>query len=629
MDDRARWPSLALRIGITGHRWREPHHAHDERLDPQRAEKVRHELRRILVRIRHAVEQLHREQKGVFSDAPPVLSLISALAEGADELAAAVAVEPTVGYVLDVVAPYDLSVHGTRCAAGTPLRAIWDQARARLVLDGVPLADLPRAGETAARNEATLIEVNRRLVWNSDLVIAIWDGKPARGEAGTANVITRARLDGLPVIHIDATHPSRITVLDADASLTISDDGLDVIDALVARLLIPPAAGTPHTAHADAADADESSRTALNAYQAEQPPGWIVRAVSSRVYKVALRVLTFGTTQASLSATPDGPDALDVPWHHQPMLPAVTARRTAMLDPAFRRADYFATSYGARHRSTFTTILFAAPLAVACAWFGTQAAHAAKLWWFGSELALLLVLLLFYFNSRRLRFHERLLDYRLLAERLRHLGFLWPLGRSSPVVRVPAHAILSDPRPAWVNWWYRAITRQLGLAAVTYTPDVVDALRTQVRVELVAAQAKYNAVQHGHAHNANHWVHALPWIPLGLALVAATAHVLEHWIRFPEPLMHTLTPIGIVGPAFGAALHGFASQAGFQEIVMRTDASEQQLERFATRLDAIDVQAPLASAALGALTLELADMLGADLAGWRVDYLTRPVNPPG
>ena len=56
MDDRARWPSLALRIGITGHRWREPHYAHDERLDPQRAEKVRHELRRILVRIRHAVE---------------------------------------------------------------------------------------------------------------------------------------------------------------------------------------------------------------------------------------------------------------------------------------------------------------------------------------------------------------------------------------------------------------------------------------------------------------------------------------------------------------------------------------------------------------------------------------------
>ena len=629
MDDRARSPNLALRIGITGHRWREPHHAHDERLDPQRADKVRHELRRILVRIRQAAEQVHREQAGVFSREAPTLSLVSALAEGADELAAAVAVEPTVGYVLDVVAPYDLSMHAARCAVGTPLRTIWNQARARLVLDGVPLADVPRAGERAARDEATLIEVNRRLVWNSDLVIAIWDGKPARGEAGTANVIARARLDGLPVILIDATHPSMITVLDADSSRAISDDGLHVIDALVSRLLLPPAADASRTAQRDNADENESSRTALNTYQAERPPGWIVRALSSRVYKVALRVLTFGTTPASLSAVPADPDAVNVPWREQPLLPEVTARRAALLDPAFRRADYFATSYGARHRSTFTTILFAAPLAVACAWFGTQAADEAKVWWFGGELALLLVLLLFYFNSRRLRFHERLLDYRLLAERLRHLGFLWPLGRSSPVVRVPVHAILSDPRPAWVNWWYRAITRQLGLADVTYTPDVVDALRTQVRVELVAAQAKYNAVQHSHAHNTEHWVHALPWIPLGLALVAATAHFLEHWIALPKQLMHTLTPIGIVGPAFGAALHGFASQAGFQEIVMRTDASKQQLERFATRLDAIDVQAPLASAALGALTLELADMLGADLAGWRVDYLTRPVNPPG
>jgi hypothetical protein len=46
-------------------------------------------------------------------------------------------------------------------------------------------------------------------------------------------------------------------------------------------------------------------------------------------------------------------------------------------------------------------------------------------------------------------------------------------------------------------------------------------------------------------------------------------------------------------------------------------------------LEAIDVSAPLASKALGDLTLELADVMGEDLAGWRVDYLSRPVNPPG
>jgi hypothetical protein len=37
----------------------------------------------------------------------------------------------------------------------------------------------------------------------------------------------------------------------------------------------------------------------------------------------------------------------------------------------------------------------------------------------------------------------------------------------------------------------------------------------------------------------------------------------------------------------------------------------------------------LASQAVGDLVLDAADVMGEDLAGWRVDYLARPVNPPG
>ncbi len=646
MEDLARRPNLALRVGITGHRWRDKSDAPGVRLDRERAPEVRNAIRTILLRIRAIAAGVREKEATVFAAGAPVLSLVSALAEGADEIAADVATEDGVGFVLDVVAPYDFAAHDARCAPGTPLRALWDKARARLVLDGSAPPDGAESSAAAGRYERTLIEVNRRLVWNSDLVIAVWDGLPARGDAGTANVIARARLDGLPVLCVHASHPDRITVFDGDrdgargdempelgpgAPLDAADTGA-ALDAIVARLLRPPSQAATH---AHAAAKDESSGGALLDYEREREPGWLVRAVAARIYKIALRVLTLGTTQASLRAIPAEVGDIAVPWHALPDVPAIDTRRTDVIDAAYRRADYFATAYGARHRSTFTVILFVAPLAVVCAWLGSLAPEDWRAWFAGGELLLMIVLLLFYANSRRLRFHERMLDYRLLAERLRHLGFLWPLGRSSPVVRVPVHAILSDPRPAWVNWWYRAVTRQLGVAHVTYTPDVVKALATQVRHDLIAAQVEYNEAENARAENTEHWLHRWTWIVLVLALTAATLHLVEHQIahalhvELPEWFPVVLTSVGILGPAFGAAMHAFGSQAAFQEIAMRTETSKQQLDEFERRLNAIDVRAELASAALGTLTLELADMLGEDLAGWHVDNRSRPVNPPG
>ena len=616
-------PQLALRIGMTGHRWREPQHAVDERLDPARADAVKASVRAVLTRIRTAALAVQRAHPTLFADQPPGLALVSALAEGADELAASVALEPDVGFALDIVAPYDLATFAERCAPGTPTRQLWDAARARLVLDGQPLADEPERGTPRARHEATLVETNRRLVWNCDVIIAVWDGHEARGEAGTAQVIARARGEGLPVIHVHAVHPDRVTLLDAAGGATPTGDAWHAIDAVVTRLLEPPqpaAAALPKAAQA--------LQRALQDYIAESLPGVLVRQVSARVYRIVQWVLS---GSGSLGAIPPSPDAVDVPWDSLATTPAMNARRHNVIDPAYRRADYYASAYGARHRSTFTTILFAAPFAVVCAWLGSQVAAERKLFFAAGELLLLTVLTTFFLRSRRLRFHEKWLDYRLLAERLRHLGFLWPLGRNSPVIRVPTHAVFTDPRPAWVNWWYRAITREAGLAPVHLDPPTVTALAEQVRRDLIDAQLAYNRETHAVAHHAEHRLHLIPWVPLLMALAAAFAHVLEHLhlLHLEPSAVRLLTGVGILGPAFGAALHGFASQSGFQEVGIRTDASAQQLERFAERLAQIDLAKPLASKELGDLALSVADVMGEDLAGWRVDYLARPVNPPG
>ncbi len=584
---------------------------------------MKQSLRAVLVRIREAALVAQRMNAAHFIDRPPELSLVSALAQGADELAAAVAVEPDVGYALEIVAPYDLATYAERCAPGTPARRLWDAARARLVLDGQPLADEPEPGSTRARHEATLVETNRRLVWNCDLIIAVWDGHDARGDAGTAQVIARARVEGLPVIHVHAVHPERVALLDASGAVEPGDDVWTSIDSVVHRLIAPPqpAASTP-------VGAALAIQRALQDYVAESPPGMIVRRVSARVYSVVQFLLSGSGGGEPIPLSPAG---IDVPWQSVSTAPAMNARRRDIIDPAFRRADFYALAYGARHRSTFTTILFAAPFAVVCAWLGSLALPERKLYFAAAELLLLTLLTTFFLRSRRRRFHEKWLDYRLLAERLRHLGFLWPLGRNSPVIRVPTHAVFTDPRPAWVNWWYRAITREAGLASVHLDTPTVRALAGQLRDDLISAQLAYNRRAHEVALHAEHRLHFLPWIPLLMALAAALTHVLEHLhlLHLASSTVTWLTGIGILGPAFGAALHGFASQSGFQEVGIRTDASAQQLALFGERLGRIDLTRPLASLELGDLALSVADVMGEDLAGWRVDYLARPVNPPG
>ncbi|MBY0488762.1 MAG: hypothetical protein K2R93_02860 [Gemmatimonadaceae bacterium] len=620
-------PPLALRVGITGHRWREDGDAPDRGLDPAQADRYRDILRHILAEIADAAESVRSRPTARWSNAPTRLSLVTALAEGADMLAAQAARD--VGMVIELVVPHDLASLDARCAAGTDARALWDAAESRFILDGWhpaldPSSGSLNVGAAAQRTEDALIETNRRLVWNCDLLIAVWDGRPARGEAGTARVVAIAREEGVPVIHVPSLAPERWSVLDPDTGApTPPAQSPAALHLVVRRLLTPPATATG-MGHAVLG-------RALEEYAREAVPGWIVRHVTARLYKLVTFVLSGFDRDAGVRALPASPAALPVSWQHTPGSATASARRASWLDAAFRRADYFATAYAARHRSTFTTILALAPMAVIFAACGQEAPESAKGTWALAELAVLLVLIGFFFRSRQLRFHEKWLDYRLLAERLRHHGFLWMIGRASPVMRVPAHPIATDPRPAWVNWQYRALTRPLGVPPIALGPDTLRELAADVRRGLVEAQAEYCRVTHRIAHHADHWLHGLPWFPLVAAIGAALTHVVAHALHrtIPERLDTWITPIGVIGPAIGAALHGFANQAGFQELGIRADASAQQLERFLTRLDLLDLSHPLASRALGDLVLEIADVLGEDLAGWRVDWLARPLSPPG
>jgi hypothetical protein len=158
-----------LRLGVTGHR----------RIDHPEA---------VDVRVGDVLDDLSAR------DLDGEVELWSSLAEGADRIAASLAVER--GHVLRVVLPLRVEDYETDFPDSVEeFRSLLGAAAA------VVIAAPERTREDAYR--AAGIEI----IEASDVLIAVWDGLPARGRGGTAEIVHEARARGLPLIWIDAGDP--------------------------------------------------------------------------------------------------------------------------------------------------------------------------------------------------------------------------------------------------------------------------------------------------------------------------------------------------------------------------------------------------------------------------------------
>jgi len=170
----------SLRIGITGHR--------------------RHRLKVpdgiLMKRILVVIELLQRAAK---LRSAGNIEMVSALAEGADEIAARAALEA--GCRLTVLLPFKAEDYETTFSdkAYRPIfRNLLRKADNRIVLPG-SLRDAT-AGYVAVGVET----LNR-----SDIVLTIWDGAPAQGRGGTPEILQSALERRLPIIWIDANEDGR------------------------------------------------------------------------------------------------------------------------------------------------------------------------------------------------------------------------------------------------------------------------------------------------------------------------------------------------------------------------------------------------------------------------------------
>ena len=158
-----------FRIGVTGHR-------HMEDTAALRAT------------IAAALERARARAPG----GAPGWAIVSALAEGADRVVADIAMT-SFGARLEAVLPLPPSDY-ERDFATPASRAEFASLLARAEQTAV----MPPQG---SRQDAYLA-VGHYLVDHCDVLVAVWDGRPAAGKGGTADVVARARAVGRALLWV-------------------------------------------------------------------------------------------------------------------------------------------------------------------------------------------------------------------------------------------------------------------------------------------------------------------------------------------------------------------------------------------------------------------------------------------
>jgi len=171
---------VQLRIGVVGHRWLED--------DPR----ARNAVRDAVAGIWASCSNLTTENTTVG------LTVVSALAEGADRLVTDVGL--TLGARIETILPVasaDYEQDFASDASRFQFRALLAAAHVTIV------------GPQDGREEAYL-EAGKLVVDRSDVLLAIWDGKGARGTGGTAEIIEYADACATPVRWLEAQRESGI-----------------------------------------------------------------------------------------------------------------------------------------------------------------------------------------------------------------------------------------------------------------------------------------------------------------------------------------------------------------------------------------------------------------------------------
>lgn len=586
---------FVLSLGVTGHR---PDLLRNELGDIDRR------LELLFADIVAAARDIAAEYGKYFADAPPRITLVSPLAEGADQAAARVAVD--LGIELQAVLPFARDDYEQDFPSETGrarFRELLGEARCVLELPGQRAAKFP-----------AYVMAGRATIAHCDLLVAVWDGQEPRGRGGTGEVVEIALLAGTPIVHVPVDPEAPISLLWSEFdphvyttrqnSMTASRPfDRATLDAVLRAILAPPP--------------DPSERDFLLTYYGERErrinprveyPVVLALTGVSRIKRSNFRAPSFATTVASAwSAFREGCDA-----RH-----GVSTDLDPLRD-AYCWSAQLARRFAQTYRSGHVFNFMVAAIAVLIALSGLVLSNVTLLLPI-IELVLIIAIIANTNVGIGHGWHRRWLDYRQLAERLRPMRSLKLLGIAAPL---QPNSTTADRR--WIDWYAAGIWRAMGCphGAIRNASELAEALATHE----LKPQIDYHREAALQAERFDHRLHLI-----GNTLFVATVvgcltaivgyFVAPDWIADRSNLLVFLSG-GL--PAVGTAIFGIRVQGDFSATAARSRSTSNRLEGVAGQINGL-IDLPRAAD----LFEQAARAMHADLGEWRLAHAQRELFIPG
>jgi hypothetical protein len=487
-----------VRVGVTGHRsLRDPAAA---------AGRVREILESSVGRLFDG--PLPRDPRVT----PWAFTVITALAEGADRLVAWEVLR-TPESEIEVLLPFPRKEYRRDFATGASrrefdelcARAGGEQAIGR-VGPGVPGA----AGSGAAGRGADYLRTGRAVVDRCDVLIALWDGQPARGVGGTADVVAYARERRRPLVIVGADAPHAVSVERGEPMSAGALRRTETFNTFPAR---------------------ETARLAYeeNAYRE-----------------------SFGRDEAA--AVGDG------------------ARRMVReaLVPCYVTASMIAKRNRGRHAGAGLLAYVLSPAAVAAVALGAVV-HSAALIGCAVELLLLAAVLGVVFHADRHKVHRKWIEARYVAERIRSAMFCVVCGAAPSRIGVPPWLLYGGGDEAWAFRAADEVARRVGVPPPV-EPGAFEGLRTFVQRAWLDEQARYHrrrAVEVGATSRrlelAGKWTFAGALGIAGVHLALTGTGLGESLLALERPVVF----LALVLPAIAASIGGIRAHREYSRLERR------------------------------------------------------------
>lgn len=579
---------FVLAVGVTGHR--------AEVLPDDSLPLLRERIRDVLEQVKECGAALHALERDCFADRPLQLRFVSPIADGADQIAAEVALE--LGWELQAILPFGRNSYRASLAS--------DAARNRfddLLARSTCLLELP--GDPGHALDAYVM-TGRATVAHCDVLIAIWDGLPPRGRGGTGEVVQLALTRGTAILHVplapqsetrilwSAFDPTVVTTAD-DPSVTRPLDRSDV-SALLRGLLMPPS--------------DSQEQHFLKRFLHER-----LRLIRARIeYPLLLTATGVRPFRARDLTSRHAEAQIREEWHRY-RVGCVEAHNISapidLLEESYSWADRLATHLAQTYRSGHIFNFVLGGVAV-CLGLATFMAPQLKVEEAALELLIAVAIILNAVIGSQQQWHRRWLDYRQLAERLRPMRSLKLLGIAAP--DPPGTATNPVPK-RWIDWYASGIWRAMGCPSGAIDQQCAARLGNAIADHEVEPQVGYHERNSKQIELLDHRLEQMGFVLFAATVLVTIATLvgLGSGAEFVNRFGKWFTLVSAGFPALGTAVFGIRFQADFGGDAVRSMATADTLRQ----ID-LELRKDVTLSRAADLAEQAARIMLSDLDEWRL-----------